>query len=131
MTTGPEDLAGAVLGELPALSGEDVASAAGLEIADVSRMWRALGFADAGDTRAFTESDVVAVSEVYALAEAAGLDKDTAVRLIRGLGQLMGRLADWEVAVLTEFVEEKEPDRPGAWRSPSISSTRSPRASRR
>jgi len=67
---------------------------------DARRLWRALGFPDAGGDAAFTVADAQALGLVAAMAREGGLDLDTVVRLTRGLGRTMSRLAEWQVAAL-------------------------------
>jgi adenylate cyclase len=114
MTTGPEpepeltvsDLADAILGEKPTLRGSDIAEAAGITVDDSRRLWRALGFADAADQIAFTVGDRDALSEVVRAGVEAHLDMDTMVRVVRAVGHTLARLADWEVATLSQAVDE-------------------------
>ena len=55
-------LEGAILGENPSLTSEEVAEAAGVTLEEARRLWRALGFPDAGDEAAFTDGDRAALS---------------------------------------------------------------------
>jgi len=103
-----EDLERAILGEVPGLTSADVAKAAGVSLEDARRLWRALGFPDAGEQAAFTDADLGALSTLVGAVEAGAIDFDTAVRLTRAVGQTMARLADWQVATLTARVEELE-----------------------
>ena len=48
-------LEGAILGENPSLTSEEVAEAAGVTLEEARRLWRALGFPNAGDEAAFTD----------------------------------------------------------------------------
>ena len=57
-----ERLERAILGDAPALTSEDVAAAAGVTVEQARRLWRALGFPDAGEHPAFTEADLAALS---------------------------------------------------------------------
>ena len=109
--TGPEHgftrqaLERAILGESPSLTSEDVADATGVSVEQTRRLWRALGFPDAGEEVAFTDADMLALSTLLGAVEKGAIDFDTAVRLTRALGQTMARLADWEVATLAGRVE--------------------------
>ena len=104
----PESVARAILGEEPELSAADVAERTGLSIEDARRLWRALGFPEHGEERAFNSSDVAAVSTLVAGVDSGLIDFDLAVTLTRAVGQTMARLADWEVAALVPRVEELE-----------------------
>ncbi|MDP9824220.1 adenylate/guanylate cyclase domain-containing protein [Nocardioides massiliensis] len=104
-----DQLSHAILGlgeDQAALTSTEVAAAAGVDEADARRLWRALGFPDAGGEAAFSEADAQALS---LLVDAIGdeiVDLDTAVQLTRALGQTMGKLADWQIATLSTRVEE-------------------------
>ena len=111
--TGPEPfsrerLESAMLGDEARLTSADIALAAGVPLEDARRLWRALGFPDAGDSAAFTEADLAALSTITGAVETGAIDFDTAVRLTRALGQTVARLADWQVATLTSRVEQLE-----------------------
>ena len=103
-----QELESAILGEQPSLTSETVAEAAGVTLEQARRLWRALGFPNAGDEAAFTDADLVALSTLFGAVESGALDFDTAVRLTRAVGQTMARLADWQVALLSARVEQLE-----------------------
>lgn len=103
-----EDLERAILGELPNLTSADVVGGDEGAARAAQRLWRALGFPDAGDTAAFTAADREAVGKLKALVETGALEFETAVRLTRAVGQTMARLADWQVSTLSEIVERME-----------------------
>jgi adenylate cyclase len=112
--TGPEhgftrqELEKAILGETPSLTSADVADAAGVSVEHTRRLWRALGFPDAGEEIAFTDADMDALTTLLGAIEKGAIDFDTAVRMTRAVGQTMARLADWEVATLSARVEQLE-----------------------
>jgi adenylate cyclase len=101
-------LEGAILGEHPSLTSDDIAEAAGVTLEEARRLWRALGFPDAGDQAAFTKADLDALSSLVGAVDKGAIDFDTAVRLTRAVGQTMARLADWQVATLSARVEQLE-----------------------
>jgi adenylate cyclase len=103
-----QQLESAILGQNPSLTSEQVADAAGVSLEEARRLWRALGFPDAGDEAAFTDADREALGTMVGAVEKGAIDFDTAVRLTRAVGQTMARLADWEVATLTARVEQLE-----------------------
>lgn len=103
-----QDLEKAILGQTPDLTSTGVADAAGVPLEQARRLWRALGFPDAGDAVAFTDADLVALSTLVGAVDQGALDFDTAVRLTRAVGQTMARLADWQVATLVARVEQLE-----------------------
>ena len=104
--TAPEELERAIIGATPELTGEEVAAPAGLTVKQAQRLWRALGFPEAGDEAAFTEADADALVKVAAIARDGDLDFDTIVRMTRAVGQTMDRLAAWEVAMLAALMDE-------------------------
>ena len=101
-------LESALLGDLPQLTSEEIATAAGVSVDDARRLWRALGFPDLGDGAAFTDTDKAALTAVTGSVTSGAIDFDTAVRLTRAVGQTMARLADWQVATLASRVEDLE-----------------------
>lgn len=103
--TAPEDLQRAILGEQPRLTSTEVAARAEVPEDHAHRLWRALGFPDAGESAAFSEADVVALRSAYAAVAVGALDLDTVVRLTRAVGQTFAKLAEWEVATLVPVVE--------------------------
>jgi adenylate cyclase len=112
--TAPDDrpprdrLETAILGAAPQLTSEDVAAAAGVSPEEARRLWRALGFPDAGAHPAFTEADLEALSTLVGAVREGTIDFDTAVRLTRAVGQTMARLADWQVATLSGRVDQRD-----------------------
>lgn len=80
----------------------EVADAAGMPLADVRRLWRALGFADAGGAASFTEADVEALCLVSNLVRDGVVDVQTVLQLSRALGRTMSRLAEWQVSTLAD-----------------------------
>lgn len=115
------DLERAILGGEPHRSGSDIAEAAGVPLENARRLWRALGFADAANTSAFTDADQAALSLVDDAVRAAGIDFETMLRLTRAVGHTVARLADWEVATLSSAIEDfaasADPGSPAAMRS--------------
>jgi adenylate cyclase len=103
-----DDLERAILGDLPRHTSLEVAESAGVSLADARRLWRALGFADAGEDPAFTDADLDALTVIAKLTDSDILDFETAVKLTRAVGQTVARLADWQVATLAERVESVE-----------------------
>lgn len=108
--TDPEDLERAIVGAVPELSGEQVADAAGLSVDQAQRLWRALGFPEAGGATAFNTADEDALVRVAAIVKDGGLSFDTIVRMTRAVGQTMDRLAEWEVATLAAQLDVSGPE---------------------
>ena len=98
----------AILGAEPTLNADDVAAVSGFSIEQISQLWRALGFPDAGHLVAFTDADLEALSIIARLMESGTLDEETVLRMTRAAGQMVARLADWEVTTMTTRVEEIE-----------------------
>jgi adenylate cyclase len=100
-----DTLAGLILGGDLALTSAEVVEKGGLSLDEGQRLWRALGFPDTGDSVAYGEADVRAVSIVASAIDLGVLDEKTAFRMTRALGHTMSRLADWQVSTLVEQVE--------------------------
>ena len=97
-----------ILGEQPNLTSREVAGALHMPLGEAQRLWRALGFPDTDDSdAAFVEADLHALSLVKSAVEMNAIDLETAIRLTRALGNTMARLANWQVATLTELVERR------------------------
>ena len=101
-------LEAAIMRATPELTAEDVARASGFTEEQTLRLWRALGFPTAGTEAVFTDADVRALSLVAGSVESGDLDEETVLRMTRALGQMMARLADWEVGTLAGRVEQIE-----------------------
>ncbi|MGH3472833.1 MAG: adenylate/guanylate cyclase domain-containing protein [Nocardioidaceae bacterium] len=105
-----DDLEREILGEVPELTSTEVVEAAGGSLQDARRLWRALGFADAGEAAAFTHADRDAMATLVRLVSSGTLDFETALKLTRAVGSTLARLADWQVATLSEYIEQLEHD---------------------
>lgn len=103
-----EDLERAILGESPHLTSAQITGAGEDATRDGRRLWRALGFPDAGDAAAFTDADRDAMAKLMAMVDSGLMEFETAIRLTRALGSTMARLADWQVTTLSELVERLE-----------------------
>lgn len=100
-----DDIARLIVGEEPRFTGDDVARESGVDRATSMRLWRALGFPDAGDTVAYGYNDVEALRVAGGAIQSGLLTEDTAVRLARAVGQTIARLADWQVTTLIEAAD--------------------------
>jgi adenylate cyclase len=87
---------------------EQVSARSGVSVDDAQRLWRALGFPEAGNEPVFTDADIEALATVDKVVRDGVIDTDLAVTLARALGQTMARLSDWEVAALLHKVEEMD-----------------------
>ena len=101
-----DDLERAILGGEPTYASDDVADTIGVPMELAQRLWRALGFPEPGGQVAFTESDAKALRTMKEAIDREIVSYDTALKLTRGVGQTMARLADWEVASLLPVVDE-------------------------
>jgi adenylate cyclase len=103
-----DDLELAILGESPHLTSTDLIGEDEDTARAARRLWRALGFPDAGDAAAFTRADGDAMAKLTDLVESGHLEFETAIRLTRAVGHTMARLADWQVSTLSEVIEQLE-----------------------
>jgi adenylate cyclase len=103
-----DDLERAILGDVPRHTSVEVAESAGVSLGSARRLWRALGFPDAGEEAMFTDADMDALTLIAKIVDSDVLDFETAVKLTRAVGQTVARLADWQVATLAERVETLE-----------------------
>ena len=87
----------------------EVARHADVDVELARTLWRALGFADVEDDKvAFTDRDVEALRTVRWLVASGVIPEDAQLYVTRAMGQSLSRLADWQVATITEAF-----DRPG------------------
>jgi adenylate cyclase len=105
----PEDaLEELVLGAPRRYTRRQVAESAGLDLEIGQRLWRALGFAEAGDDEVlFTERDLEAVRLMHRLTEAGVLAPDVREAVARSMAQSLSRLAEWQVGMLIRVIEEQ------------------------
>lgn len=103
-----EDIERAILGSDEAITSADVVNIAGGSAAEARALWRALGFADPGESPAFHAADLEAITLLLDTVRSGAIDFDTGVRLTRAVGRTMARLADWQVSTLSEYVEDLE-----------------------
>jgi adenylate cyclase len=87
------------------LTSAEVTEKGGVDHARGLRLWRALGFPETGDGLAYGEPDVKALAAVAEALDGELLDESTVLRMTRGLGATMSRLADWQVAALVDQIE--------------------------
>jgi adenylate cyclase len=103
-----QDLEREILGGRPNLTVDDIVADGKVSLDLARRLWRALGFPDARGARAFTAADSRAIQLLTSLVDDKQLDTDTAIKLTRAVGHTMARLADWQVATLSEYIEDLE-----------------------
>lgn len=83
----------------------EVAERTGVGLDQAKKLWRALGFPEAGDEAFYTEDDLAALTTVTDIVASGIIDFDLAVNLTRGVGQTMARLSDWEVSAMVHHLE--------------------------
>lgn len=101
----PEDLERLLLGADVRYTREDVASATGVTVGVAREYWRALGYPDTGPAVAFTARDIDALREALRLVDSGLIDQESMVQLVRGLGRMMSRLAEWHSETVAIIVE--------------------------
>jgi adenylate cyclase len=107
----PDDLERLLLGAERKYTREEVAARVGLTVEEARVYWRALGFADVGEAVAFTIWDIEVLRGVLELVESRRIDQPTAVQMVRALGRMTGRLAEWHVETMASIVEATADDR--------------------
>jgi len=76
----------------------EVADLTGVELDQLERFWRALGFANVDDDdRAFTDLDLEAVRLFQGMQALGATDTDTALQMARVIGSSMARIAEAEL----------------------------------
>lgn len=96
------------LGDPVEFTREEAAAAAGLTVEEARPYWRAIGFADVGERRAFTRTDIVCLQTLVGWVRTGALDEDRTIEVVRGLGQTASRLADWQVGTMGRIVADAE-----------------------
>lgn len=97
-----------VLGSEPRYRKDEVAEAAGVEIARAERLWQAMGFAHVGDTEVvFTDADVSAMQMLDQLVSAEVITPEVETAVARSMAQTMARLAEWQVGIFKAVLGER------------------------
>lgn len=104
----PDDLERLLLGARRRYTRDQVADAVGMTVAQARVYWRALGFPDVGEAEAFTVWDLEALRGVTDLVRDGSIDEPTAIQMVRALGRMTGRLAEWHVETIAEIIGETE-----------------------
>jgi len=97
---GVDRLTRLALGSPPRYTAEELANEAGVSLAVTSQLWRAMGFADVREERAFTRRDLEMVRLLMGLVNDGLLTFDDVVDLVRGVGQTTARLAEWQAETI-------------------------------
>lgn len=93
-----------VLGAPRTMTRSDVAHAAGLTVEEARSFWRAMGFADVGESVAFTDRDLSALRAVSRLVRTGVLDHSEAIEVVRSLGQTTARMAEWQTGTIARLL---------------------------
>ncbi len=95
-----------LLGEEPALTGEQVAADVGIDFEAARQRWRSLGFSAVDeDVPAFTHADVDALRLTEELSDLGFVDPADEQALIRSLGRSFARLAEWQMGLLAKQID--------------------------
>lgn len=103
-----EDFERLLLGASRRHTRDEIAEAVGMTVDEARVYWRALGFPDVGEEKAFTVWDLEALRGVTDLVRDGTIDEEAAIQMVRALGRMTGRLAEWHVETLAEIIEETE-----------------------
>ncbi|WP_059011140.1 adenylate/guanylate cyclase domain-containing protein [Streptomyces specialis] len=99
----------ALLGGERKYTRQQVAELAGVPLERVHRLWRALGFAAAGDDDViFTDADVEAAKLGYDFVGSGLIDQELDAAMTRALGHFLSRLAEWQVQVVWDWLVKQE-----------------------
>ncbi len=100
-----------LLGEEPALSGNQLAEEVGISFESARQRWRSLGFTAVGaDVPAFTHADLEALRLTQRLSDLGFVDADDESALVRTLGRSFARLAEWQMGLLARMIDVDEMD---------------------
>lgn len=99
-----DDLIDALLGAPRHLTRSQVAEQAGMPLEQARLYWRAMGFADVGDSPAFTDADLRALKQVHSLVETSVLSPEEALEVVRSLGQNTARMATWQTGTIARLL---------------------------
>jgi adenylate cyclase len=90
----------------------DLARATEMSERDTRRFFRALGFPEAGDEPSYGESDLTVLATLKSVVIDSDVDLDTAIRLVRAVGQNVARMSDWQVAAMASRADQVAADHP-------------------
>ncbi|MCU1460764.1 MAG: adenylate cyclase [Acidimicrobiales bacterium] len=93
-----------IVGE-PRYTSEEIAEKAETDVEVLRRLWRALGFTDT-EQRIFTDADLEAIGWVRRANEDGWADLRVTTQLTRVVGSSLARIADAQVDVLSDRIEE-------------------------
>jgi len=105
---GADEFERLLLGAERTFTREDISRLSGMSVETEQRIWRALGFADVGEARVFTENDLAVVHQLMRLMRTGALSENDVVAMVRAFGRTTSRLAEWQMDALIEGVEAFE-----------------------
>lgn len=92
-----------LIGGKRAFRRREVAAEAGISILSARKLWRAMGFPELSDDEVFfTERDKGALRTMVGLVREGKLTEETAISLMRSVGQMSDRMVVWQVEALIE-----------------------------
>jgi adenylate cyclase len=98
-----------LLGEEPALTGNQLADDVGIPFEVARDRWRSLGFtAVPADVPAFTRADLEALRLTQRLSDLGFVDSDDESALVRTMGRSFARLAEWQMGLLARMIDVDE-----------------------
>ncbi len=98
-----------LLGGKRVLKRREVAQLAGVSTLSARKFWRALGMSSVPeDQAAFTVQDVRALRGIAQIVEDGEIDEETALSLVRAIGQTTDRLVVWQMETLVEELTDTQ-----------------------
>ncbi|WP_418908627.1 adenylate/guanylate cyclase domain-containing protein [Glutamicibacter endophyticus] len=81
----------------------DVAADAGISLHSARKLWRAIGFPELSDDEVFfTRGDEHALKTMVSLVREGKLTEETAISLMRSVGQMTDRMVVWQIEAIIE-----------------------------
>ncbi|MER8024856.1 adenylate/guanylate cyclase domain-containing protein [Glutamicibacter protophormiae] len=81
----------------------EVAADAGISLHSARKLWRAIGFPELSDDEVFfTKRDKEALATMVGLVREGQLTEETAISLMRSVGQMTDRMVVWQIEALVE-----------------------------
>jgi len=96
-----------ILGAPLEFTSDQVAELAGVSEETTRILWRAMGFADVGGSRAFTKHDVEALRSLTAQIDEGRLKLSDAIDIARAIGQSTARLAEWQGNAIARTLQDR------------------------
>jgi len=81
----------------------EVAAEAGISLHSARKLWRAIGFPELSDDEVFfTKADKAALGTMVGMVREGKLTEETAISLMRSVGQMTDRMVVWQIEALVE-----------------------------